>query len=146
LFSTIREKHNLTYFVGSKYSPGPGFGHLYVYSGLNEENNGKFVEIYMQEVTKMMDGLVSEAEYRRAINNFTADLLYKSDSTMSAARIYGYSRLFDKKLLTFTDTIKNYKKVTLEDIRDAAREVFSQKPKISAIGRNVEAHSFDSLK
>jgi predicted Zn-dependent peptidase len=146
LFSTIREKHNLTYFVGSKYSPGPDFGHLYVYAGLNEENNEKFVNIYTEEVKKIMDGFVSEAEYKRAINNFTADLLYKSDSTMNTARIYGYSRLFDKNLLTFTDIIKNYKEVTLEDIRNAAREMFAQKPKISAIGRNVEAHSFDSLK
>lgn len=146
LFSSIREKHNLTYYIGSNYSAGPGYGHLYVYTGLNEKNISKFINAYKEEVDKLVREGITENEYKRALSNFRASLLYKSDSTSGTASTYAYDRLFGKEKDAFPEKLKKYERVTLDEVHRAAKELFAEAPKVSAIGKNIKKSDFDPLK
>jgi predicted Zn-dependent peptidase len=146
LYQMVREKHSLAYTVSSYNDPSPHYGTFGVYAGLTEKNIPKYLDLYQQIVNGLQSDLISEREYERVIDNLVAGFLFSSENTSSVASHYAYNKLFDPNILTYANYVEKFRAVTREDIRQAALEVFAQKPKVVVVGRNVAEGVFDPLR
>ncbi|MEX0934835.1 MAG: pitrilysin family protein [Candidatus Paceibacterota bacterium] len=145
LFVSIREKHGLSYHISSHHNPSHRYGYITVYAGISDENIEKFLKLYTQETQRIVEGGVSEEEFKRTRNRVLASFLFKSDSPKSTAAQYGYNRLFAPEVYTFEDIAERYRQVTREDIQKAAQDILTQPPKISVVSKGLSEESFRSV-
>lgn len=125
LFSEIREKRGLAYYVGSSGQSYTDSGYLAVKAGVN---NGKAVEavrVVIQELKKARDGEITADELQKAKDNAEGSIVLGLESSDDIAMNYADSVLYHGKVLTPEEELAKIKAVTLDDINNVAKEIFS---------------------
>ena len=120
LFTQVREKEGLAYYISSFYDPFKGI--LVIYAGIEYKNLNKTLEIINKQIDDIKNGNITKNELEITKKQIINDLLELEDSQSSILnRTIGISLLNNK--FSLRDRINNINKVTIDDIRNAFSKI-----------------------
>jgi predicted Zn-dependent peptidase len=121
LFQKLREELGLVYSVEFFHVHHKHEGVSGVCMGLSEKNQVRATEETLAVLRRFAD-TVTQAELRRQQEQAAAALVMSLESTGARASRSGYHTLLYDAVKTVDETIAAYRAVTLEEIRDFARD------------------------
>ncbi len=141
LNQVIREKYGLAYSVYAYPSYYSNCGAFEIYVGLSPENNVKVCELVREEINKLLCDGITERELERARIQAINALYMNVESNMTLMRLYGRSMLKLNELFDVDKDIDSYRAVTMNDVTDVARQVFSQPYASSYVGPKIDGYN-----
>lgn len=146
LFIQVRERRGLAYHV----SAGPGFymdtGNFAVYAGLKLEKVYEGLEVIKAELERTVAEKVTDDELKKAKEMIRGRLAIASESTNFLAQYFGIAFVLDRKIETFEEYLENIDKVTSEDVRNVAKELFQrQRYNLQIIGPFKDKTKFEKV-
>lgn len=146
LFQEIREKRGLVYSIYSSHSSYHDDGQFEIYAGTGPESLNKLLPVACDEIVKIMQEPVSEAELSRAKAQIKAGILMSRESMLSRAnRQAKYLINFDEapdiqKLIAKIDA------VTVYSVQKIAQRIFTGTPTLSALGPIKGLEPYDKIR
>ena len=133
LFQEIREKRGLVYSVYTSSQLYEGSGVFYMYAGTRPDNIGKVLEVARAEFEKaVVEGLTSK-ELARAKELACGNFVLGMESTRTHMTRLGRLVTSGRPLVSIDETLEKYRAVTLDEINEAAKVLFAQKPSIAIV-------------
>lgn len=127
LFQKIREERGLAYSVYS-YSTSFDEGGLFtVYAGTTHENYNEVIDIIRNELKDIYENGITEKELQKAKNQFLSMVTFGLESSKGKMSRLANSYLLHGEIKPIKDVIKEIEKVTLEDIKRVAKDIFDEK-------------------
>jgi predicted Zn-dependent peptidase len=127
LFVRIREKLGLAYTVKSGADSFRDAGYTFVRAGLEAKNINKAIRAIQEEMTKMIDKGVSERELRDAKTHIHGSLTLSMEDSSSQANWYAHQHLFMDKIFTPGERLAQIEKVSQDDVKKVAKQLFVPK-------------------
>jgi len=126
LFQEIREQNALAYSIYSYVTSYRDTGLLTVYAGMDPLNALKVVRLVMKELKKIKEEGITPAEELRVKNQIKGSLILSLESSNSHMSRIARQEVYFGKYLSMDDIIKGVEKVTAEQIRGLAEQLFSR--------------------
>ena len=145
LFQEIREKRGLVYSVYSFTASHTDDGVLGIYAGTGPEELKELLPVVVDEIKKVCNDLVSEKELQRAKTQLKASMLMSLESSSSTAEILARQMLIYNRIIPVEEMVERIEKVTLEDIRQTAQNIFSSKPTYALLGAIDHRLEYDKI-
>lgn len=133
LFVELRDKKGLAYHVRSAYEPLKHSGNFTVYIGTGPNNINTALEGFNVEIKKMQDELVSNKELEDAKSNYLGKRAFYHETNSQQAHYLGFYDIMGLGADYDEKVSENIKKVSANDIREAANKYFSQNSIISIL-------------
>jgi predicted Zn-dependent peptidase len=141
LFQAVREERGLAYSVYSFSGQFSDTGQIGLYVGTRPENLGDAMEVVSQELTRLREDGVTDAELERARDNVKARVVLAQESTGARMNRLGASLLFDLPLLETDELMERFDAVTRDDLSELTEEVWSPE-RLSAAGIGPDEDAF----
>ncbi|MEK7515183.1 MAG: pitrilysin family protein [Patescibacteria group bacterium] len=125
LFTEIREKRGLAYYVGSRHTAYTDSGYLMMRAGVSAEKVHEAATVMLEQCAQMAHEGVSSEELQRAKDNMEGSLVLGLEHSDTVADAYAMSWLLDATILTPAQELDKMKAVTSEDVRAVMREILS---------------------
>ena len=132
LFRSVREKHGMAYAVASSGTLFTETGGFQIYAGFDRKRSAKGLELCAAEIKRILNETPGKAEFARAIRYITGGLKMSYETTISRMWFAGMGTLKDKKE-TPEETIEKFTRVTPEQVRALAGEIFKPEKRILAL-------------
>lgn len=146
LFSEVRERRGLAYYVGSGIEQYTDTGFLSVDAGVNNEKVFDAIGVVIDEIKKIKSRGITAKELQQAKDSAEGRLAMSLEHSDGVAMSYADSVLFHNKVLTPEEELDKIKKVSLEDIHNVAKEVFDNKKlNLALIGPFKDKEPFDKI-
>ncbi len=145
LWQEIREKRGLVYAIHSfrdSYSDDGQFG---VYAGTSPENLTELVPIILDEIINIQKG-ISEQELVRAKNQIISGARMAREKVMSRVDQQGRYMLNHGRPFYLSELTESVNKVSMKDVTDLARMVFSTPLLLSAVGQLDTLMPYDGMR
>ena len=126
LFSEVREKRGLAYYVSASNSTSTDCGYFEVDAGVNNAKVEDAIKVILEQIKKVRDDGVTELELKQAIDQTVGHTDLAMESSNFLAQICANSVLFEGKVLTPDEELAKIKAVTRDDIAKVAQEVFKE--------------------
>jgi len=140
LFSEIREKSGLAYYVGSDDWLQTDTGLIYLRAGVSHANLRKTLEKMKNIVSDMKKTGVSLKVLNDAKSYIRGQMALGLETTDHVADFYGEQDLFYKKILQPDEILRKIEKVSQDDILNVAGAVFKpENASLAVIGRHANA-------
>lgn len=127
LFNEVREKKGLAYEIGTAVKRFNDTGAFLVHAGIDNNKIIEAIELILEELMKIKDKLVTPDEFKRAKDFYLGQLMLALEDTLDHMLWIGEYTVALDKTYTLNDIIKEVNKVTREDIRQVAKEIFLEK-------------------
>ncbi len=127
LFNEVREKRGLAYDIGTQVKRFQDTGAFIVHAGIDNSKVYDAINVILNELSKTSDKLISSDEFKRAKEFYIGQLILALEDTLDQMLWAGESLISVDRIYTAADIIKEVKRVTLEDIRLSAQEIFQNK-------------------
>lgn len=131
LFINLRERNGLAYYVRANSEYYTDTGYLTTRAGVPVDKIPEAIKIIIAEYRKLKDELVGEEELSKVKSMLTGKLPLSLEGSDEVAQWYGRQFVLffqqttgDKKILTPEDYLEAINKVTAEDIKRVANEIF----------------------
>ena len=135
LFEEVREKRGLAYEIKTNIAAYQDTGAFTVSAGVETEKTGRAVEVILKELGKVRKTLVNSGELRRAKDYFMSQVYMGVEDTLDHLLWAGEKFLCSGELPDKIEIRRQVEAVTLEDIREVARQLFrTQNLNLALIG------------
>jgi len=134
LFQEIREKRGLVYTVYSFANSHTQTGLFGIYAGTTNKELKELMPVICEEIRKIRDDRVSEKELVRAKTQLKASMLMALESSSSTAEVLARQLLLFNRIIPTEEMIERIEKVTIEDVRTAAQQIFATNPTYTLVG------------
>jgi predicted Zn-dependent peptidase len=124
LFIEVREKRGLCYYVNADMYDFADTGFWAVSAGVDTNRTEEAVKVILSEITKLKTDLVSDEELKRSQENLKGHLYLNLEESMSVASYLAEQELLWDKIEDPEKIAEKYEKVTKEEIRNLAQELF----------------------
>ncbi len=124
LFVEVREKRGLAYSISSSSKTLTDTGLFMIRAGVDNSKVAQTMEIVLKELNKLRRRLVPEGEFRRAKDYLLGQLLLGLEDTMEHMLWIGETEIATGKIRTLPGMVRAFEKITPEDIRRVARDIF----------------------
>jgi predicted Zn-dependent peptidase len=124
LFERIREDEGLAYSVYAFHSPFAMTGMLGVYAAVNPENLRQTLDITSEELRKLRDAPVTDAELQSNKEQLKGGLLLALEGTFNRMARLARSLMYFNEIKTIDEIIAEIDAVTAEQVQHLAQEVF----------------------
>lgn len=141
LVQVIREQHGLAYSVYAYPSYYENCGNFEIYVGCSPENNQLVCQLLQKVLTDLVKNGVTEKELSRAKVQAVNALYMNAESNMTLMRLYGRCMLKSGKLFNVQEEIDGYTSLTVQDINDVARQIFTQKHASAYVGKQIDDYA-----
>jgi predicted Zn-dependent peptidase len=136
LFQTIREEHGLAYAVYSGVNAYTDAGYLSMYAATSPEQIGDVIRLSVEQFGKFRDEPVSDAELQRAKDQLKVSIMLSLESTSARMSNVARQEIFFGRQFTLDEILERIDRVTADDVRRMAREIFGGKElAVTAIGQ-----------
>lgn len=135
----LREELHLVYSVWAYLSAFSDTGFVTIETGSNEDKLQRIVDEVFQEINKLLNNGVTDGELEKGKNILLSGLLFPLQKIEFIPDIYGWQWLLLNKIQTLEEELEKIKALTKDDIKKAAEYVFSDKPKINILTKNLKA-------
>ena len=133
LFQAVRERDGLAYSVYSFQSLYARAGQVGLYLGTRPDNVVRAMAVVAEELDRFRADPASAEELERSKENVKGRIVLSLESTTARMNRLGASVLGDVPLLSVDELIDRIDAVTIEDVRDLARELLAPE-RLSAAG------------
>jgi predicted Zn-dependent peptidase len=145
LFLELREKRGLVYDVHSYVTNYLDAGSFTVYAGVDPEDGVAALQVIMQELTALRDGVPNQ-ELQKAKEVFKGRLLLRMEDTRSVASWIGAQELLWGEVKTPEEIVKAIDAVTVEDLQRLAESLLEPaKLNLAVVGPYRSEGRFQSL-
>ncbi len=135
LFIQVRERRGLAYYIHTSVDAGSDAGFLVTQAGIDHKNIEKSVELILREYKSFKDKKVSEKELQKAKDYLKGSTSLSLDSSDSQASFYAVQEVVEGKILTPEERFREIDKISADDIKRVAEEIFiSEKLNLAIIG------------
>jgi len=146
LFTNLREKAGLAYYVSTSYDAYTDHGYLVTQAGVPNNKTKEAINIILKEYKKIKQSIVGEAELKKAKEYLKGSLLLSLESPDSLASFYATQDLLTDKILTVEEKCVKINKVSKKDILNIAKEIFNNNAlNLALIGPHKNKAEFEAL-
>lgn len=124
LFEEVREKRGLAYEIRSGVGHYQDTGSITVSAGVENKKAALAISVALQELAKLKEKAVPEAEFKRAKDYFIGQFLMGLEDTLDHLLWVGEKVLYFEKPPDRDEIIGEIKRVTAKDIQRVAQIVF----------------------
>ncbi|MBZ0264861.1 insulinase family protein [bacterium] len=126
LFQRIREKNGLAYSIYSFQEVWEDCGMYGVYAGTETRQAKKAVRLIEQELDKLMQKPLSDAELKRTRDQLKGGFVLGLESISNRMNRLGKMEIYLNKFVSMDEFMHRIDAVTKEDIQGLAQDLFSQ--------------------
>jgi predicted Zn-dependent peptidase len=146
LFIELRERRGLAYSVKTQAEFYTDSGYLTTEAGVPIGKLSEAVKIILNEYKKLANQPVDKKELERTKNLIRGRAAIQLESSDNVASWYGKHMILRDKILTPEEFLKAMDKVSAEDIKRVARDIFINKGlNLAVIGPLREGEKFEKL-
>ncbi|HER43611.1 MAG TPA: insulinase family protein, partial [Candidatus Eisenbacteria bacterium] len=123
IVTEVREKKGLAYSSGSRFGTDAfTLGAFYAFAQTKGEEYSRAMQIMIEQIEKMRDVGPTEEEFKKAIDSYVNSQVFDYDSKSGMVRRLVMLKFEGRPLDTPEKDMERYSKMTLEDVRAAARK------------------------
>ena len=135
LFNEVREKKDWP----MKLAPRPGIfmipGLFFIHAGVDNRKIASAVSTILKEMEKIARFKVRKDEFGRAKEYYTGQLLMSLEDTLDHMLWVGEQEIALKRIKSQRDILKEVNKVTIEDLKRVAKDIFrNNKLSLAVVG------------
>ena len=139
LFQKIREEKGLVYSISSLINTFSDTGLTAIYLATSKENAKKALKLTSEEIIKLKNELVDDAELDRAKQHLRGNLLLGLESSSNRMVNVAKQYIYLGKFIAVNEVVENLNSVTKDAIKEIANELFQNKYLACAIIGDVES-------
>jgi predicted Zn-dependent peptidase len=124
LFTEVREKRGLAYYVRAGANPFQDVGYTAVEGGLTKGRLDEAISVIIGELKKIKDHDVREDELRLAKDYVKGKTVLALEESSQIADFFGRQELLSRRVETAEQKLARLEAVTAADVRRTARELF----------------------
>jgi len=141
LFQEVRERRGLAYSVFSFSGQHADTGEVGLYVGTRSDNLDEAVKTIAHELERFIDDPASAQELDRSRENLKGRVALSLESTAARMSRLGSALLGDMPIYSIDEIVDRIDAVTVEDLRELARELFVPAT-LSVAGVGAEEEAF----
>lgn len=142
LWRKIREERGLAYSVGTAIFDGSDHGIFTVYGGINNKSIEEVIQIVKDELVTVSRN-VTDNELKRAKEYSKGMISLAAENSVEVAEKIAIDEMVGSGARTIEERISELNKVTLEDLKDTAHEIFKPENfKLALIGPFKDEEKF----
>lgn len=148
LFSEIREKRGLAYYIRTNSEHYLDCGNLVSTAGVDVNRVEEAIRIMVDEYRKLANWKkpVTEKELKKAKKIIKGHLVLELEDSRSVAGFYAHQELLEEKLDNPDEIIAKIEKITLKEVKEAAKTYLVNKNlNLAAIGNFPDGQKFKKL-
>ncbi|MDG1949543.1 MAG: pitrilysin family protein [bacterium] len=135
LFTEVRERKGLAYFVRARNSSHDDIGNFMIRAGLDKKRMDVAMKTILKELRKMKREKVTAKELRAAKDYVRGQMAIRLEDSYERAQWYAREKMFSKRVRSPKTYLKNLDAVTTTDILNVAKDVLNMKQMhIAAVG------------
>jgi predicted Zn-dependent peptidase len=135
LFIKVRERNGLAYSIHTSVDSTTDTGYLVTQAGINPQNLERAVGLILEEYKDIKNNKISDKELQKAKDYLKGTTSLSIDSSDSQASFHAVQELLEGKILSVEDKFKEIDKVSINDIKKLAEEIFvPEKLNLALIG------------
>lgn len=134
LFQEIREKRGLVYTINSFNQALEHAGVFGIYAGTTPKELHELLPVVAEEIKKLMNEPVSEAELKRAKVQIKASLLMSLESSSTTAEIMARQMLLFNRVIPTEEIIAKIEAISARDLQNLAQKIFTSTPTYALLG------------
>jgi len=138
LVDRIRNELHLAYFIRSSHHSFSDTGFFAIDTHVRENDLQLAVSEIFKEIRKVVSGDLKKEELEKAKNMLLSSYLFGLEELEAYSQYFGIQVLFDKEIKGIDYIKKEINGTTLSDIIDTAKYIFTDKPKIVALTKNLK--------
>lgn len=142
LFQEIREKRGLVYSTYSFTAAYADAGYFGMYAGCTPSKVRQVVELLGVELDKLAEDGITEDELRKAVGQLSGGIVLALEDTGSRMSRLGRAELVSGEFQDIDETLARIQAVTVEEVRDLARELAGAPRTITVVGPFEESETF----
>lgn len=119
LFKYLREENSLCYSVSSMYQKYDSL--LFIYAGIDQKYKQKCIKLCKKAMDEMLHGAFTDEDLENAKKYIISAIKMNEDSLGGIVNNYLFNDLDNLPL--FSERIKEFKKITREEIMDLAKKI-----------------------
>ncbi|MFC1756271.1 M16 family metallopeptidase [Patescibacteria group bacterium] len=137
LAKEIREKRGLAYVVSARYNAAVDFGTLEHMAQVEPKNVEEVIKVIRDEINKIAKEGITQEEFDRAQKSLNSAFVFNNEVPEKRADIQGNFVLEGHKDETYESHLQKIMAVTLEEVNEVAKEIYSHHPKFSVLSNNI---------
>ena len=128
---TLRDEQGLVYSFSCETTATEHFGELVLRTKTSLKNQTKVLEIIKGHIDKLIDKGLTKEEFDAAHKHIYAAKILYLDTPQNQVENYGNMYVYDAPYKNHYDYFAELKKITLQDVENALKEVLSKPPRIT---------------
>ncbi|PIP53519.1 hypothetical protein COX08_00525 [Candidatus Beckwithbacteria bacterium CG23_combo_of_CG06-09_8_20_14_all_34_8] len=137
LFTEIREKRGLAYYVGTMADVYHETGYFMMRAGVKPEKTEEVIKLTQVEFEQLKTKKIKAKELVKAKEYLKGHLLLGFEDSMEVAEFYGQDLLLENKMRSIEDLITGINQVTADDVQKFTQNTFIEnEANLAAIGEN----------
>jgi len=140
LFQRIREELGMAYSVYSGPSSYPHCGEYTIYAATNPKHAKTVLEQIDIEIQKLLEGGAAEKEFTMSKAQLKGSFILGLESAYNRMSALGHNQILLNRVIPPEDTIAAIERVTMDDVMDAARRIFTGPRAYAVVGRKAEKY------
>jgi predicted Zn-dependent peptidase len=148
LFSEVREKRGLAYYVRTSSEHYEDGGNMASTAGLDPKRVDEGIEVIVEEYAKFAKGAanLTKEELEKAKEYLKGHFVLELEDSRSVAAYYAGAELLEKEIEDPTQIMEKIEKVSLEEVEVAAKEFFKESTlNLAIIGNFDDRQRFEKL-
>jgi predicted Zn-dependent peptidase len=134
LFQNVREKRGLVYSISSGVTSYSDAGTLTVYAGTSLDSIEEVVRLTIEELRRMRDEPVPEAELRRAKDHLKGSLMLSLENTGSRMSHLARQEIYYGRQFDLDELMQGIEAVEQADVQRIGSELFAGEMAMSLLG------------
>ena len=146
LFTQVRERRGLCYYIGSRINKYQDTGNLYIRAGLDKNKIDNAIKVSISELKRIRDKGVAEHELQDAKEFIKGHLVLAMEDSSSVAEYYARQYLFYNATDDIDKRIEKLMKVTKKQVDAVAKDLIrNEKVNLAMISPFTEEERFHKL-
>lgn len=146
LFSEVREKRGLAYYIGAGNTLYTDSGYFEVSAGVPHDKTKIALEVIIEELKKIkLDG-VKKDELKKAKDYIRGTTKISFESSSALASFFGEQIVFNQTLMTPEESLRKLELVSAYQIQSLARELFRpERVALAIVGQGQNKAGFEKI-
>ena len=133
LFTEVREKRGLVYGTSCFTDMNTDYGTFVIYGGMTPENLNEFINVACSELAKLTEN-INELDLIRAKNSILVSQVTMQEKPENMIFYMARSMFQRNRIRDFDEVQKEIERMTVDDLKSAARLLLKSKPSIALVG------------
>jgi len=146
LFTEVREKRGLAYYVGANKISGSDYGHFSIRSGVSHDNLIKALRVIIKEIKKIKKYTPPTSELKKIKDRAEGLIALDMEESSDIAFDFGMDEMIFNKIETPIEIMRKINKVKPNDVRKIANEILKKDmARLAIIGPHKNIKELENL-